>query len=101
LPTSPAQEQAMKQYIMNNYFHGRPYTILGNHDCASMVNGALGTQGIGDSIIGQHDRSGVPYLPMNPVTAAERAASYPGVQTYSIPQGGSIPSIMNQLNPAQ
>jgi len=100
LPTTPAQEQAMQQYIMANYAHGRPYSIWRNHDCASMVNGALGTQGIGEADILQHAQNGVLYMPMDPVTAAERAASYPGVQTISIPEGGAIPGIMGQFNPS-
>ena len=101
LNTTPEQEQTMMNYITSNYSQPGQYSVLRNHDCASMVNGAMSQAGIGDDVITSVAQAGGALFPQLPTTSALMASTFPGAQTVQIPQGGAIPAIMNSFNPAQ
>ena len=101
LDTTPAQEAAMVAYLNDNYSpqSGRHYSIF-NHSCATAVNGALGSQGIGDdAILGVAQAGGI-MLPQLPSTAGFIGSTYPGASIISIPQGAAIPRSLLSFNPA-
>ncbi|MBD3816151.1 MAG: RHS repeat protein, partial [Halothiobacillus sp.] len=101
--TTPEQEQAMINYIMNQYGpHAKSkYSIIKNHDCASMVSGALASVGIGiNTLMNQANVFGGTY-PMLPFTSEQMAASSFGVSTYFLPQNGEVPvGALVQYNPS-
>jgi RHS repeat-associated protein len=101
LNTTPEQEQAMMNYIASNYSKPGQYSVLRNHDCASMVNGAMSKAGIGDDAVISVAQAGGVLLPQLPTTSALMASTFPGAQIVQIPQGGVVPAIMNSFNPAQ
>lgn len=92
------QEQAMMNYIANNYSEPGQYSILRNHDCASMVNGAMSQVGIGDDAVISVAQAGGVLLPQLPTTSALMAGTFPGAQIVQIPKGGSVPAAMTSFD---
>ena len=98
LNTTPEQEQQMMDYFKNNYTSRDNYSKW-THDCATAVNGALATAGIGNDIAEGVAEAGGIWLPNLPLTSQFTASSFPGASIIQIPQGSSVPASLSSFNP--
>jgi len=93
LNTTPEQENKMVGYIKNNYSKKGRYSVF-SHSCATATNDALDSVGIGSDILMTEGS-----LAQFPGTSALIGISNATPENIiQIPQGGSIPDIINIFN---
>ncbi len=88
IPTTPAQEQAIRDYYNKNYGPGSKYSTRG-HNCANASGGALAAAGLPISANGIYAPGGIEF----------QASTLPGATTQTLTQGSSVPSTYNSFNP--
>jgi len=97
LNTTPEQEQAMANYLNHNYLNTKYHAAT--HNCATAVNGALMSTGIGtDLALSIIQDGGVPFFQL-PGTSSFIALTGPNVQIIQIPKGGQLPAFVQGFDP--